>query len=310
MASSRDAMLRIAALLVVGSGCAVAPVDAPTEGEVSAEVLAANGTSVNGTSVNGISVNGTSVNGTSVNGVSVNGVSVNGVSVNGVSVSGTQLKGIASDGDAVTGSDWIGARLTAQLTNGATLALRIDNTGVLPSPNTDVRTFMISYETSAGWKPLCTSSTNATNEAITLPGTWNLGTVRHQWDANMFSLACRGATFAKCVELGYKGDSLIDTYHAACIRAIRADYCGDGQSHTITGTEINIYDKLGRQLDTQSWALESNWTPDGATCIHKARVLPSLDEGDVPACISDRAQADCPGSGWAGAILIRTEVNK
>jgi hypothetical protein len=303
-------MLRVATLLMVGGGCAVAPAAAPAEGDVSADVLAANGVSVNGTSVNGISVNGTSVNGTSVNGVSVNGVSVNGVSVNGVSVSGTQLRGIASDGDAVTGAAWIGARLTAHLTNGATLGLRIDNTGVLPSPNTDVRTFMISYETSSGWTPLCTSSTNSTNEAIAFPGTWNLATVRHQWDANLVSLACRGATIAKCVELGYKGDNLIDTYHAACIRAIRADYCGDGKSHTNTGTEINIYDKLGRQLDTQSWALESNWTPDGATCIHKARVLPSLEEGDVPECISDRADEPCPATGWSNQILIRTEVNK
>jgi len=310
MASTRDVMSRVVAILVIGGGCAAAPVDAPAEAESSSEVLAANGISVNGISVNGISVNGVSVNGTSVNGVSVNGVSVNGISVNGISVNGTQLTGVASNGDAVTGAAWIGARLTAQLTNGDTLGLRIDNTGVLPSPNADVRTLMISYETSSGWTPLCTSSTNSTNEAIAFPGTWNLGTVRHQWDANLFSLACRGATFAKCVELGYKGDSLIDTYHAACVRAIRADYCGDGQSHTITGTEINIYDKLGRQLDTQSWALESNWTPDGATCIHKARVLPSLAVGDVPACISDRAAAACPATGWPSQVLIRTEVNK
>jgi hypothetical protein len=276
-------------------------------GQATAEIAAANGISVNGISVNGISVNGTSLNGISVNGISVNGISVNGISVNGVSVSGTQLRGVDSTGNSLDGAGWVGAMLTAQMTDGSKLALRIDGTQLLPEPNDDVRTYTITYKTQSGWKPLCTTTTN---EAIAFPGTWNLTTVRHQWDANMFSLGCRGATFAKCVELGYNGDNLLDTYHATCIRAIRADYCGDGQSHTITGTTINIYDKLGEQLDTQDWALESNWTPDGATCIHKARVLTSLEEPDVSECIADRADTSCPDHGWANGVLIRTEVNK
>jgi len=307
MKNPHDWILCQAACLVVAAAGCVSTAPPDQLGETSAEVLAANGISVNGISVNGISVNGTTTNGISVNGISVNGISVNGISVNGVSVSGTQLRGVDATGGRIDGAGWVGAQLTAQLTDGSTLALRIDATQVLPAPNADVRTYSISYPTASGWQPLCTTTTN---EAIAFPGTWNLGTIRHQWDANMFSLGCRGATFAKCVELGYKGDTLIDSYHAACIRAIRADYCGDGESHTITGTQINIYDKLGKQLDTQSWSLESNWTPDGATCIHKARVLTSLLVPDVPACVALRATTDCPATGWATPVLIRTEVNK
>jgi hypothetical protein len=280
------------------------------ESTVSAEVLAANGISVNGISVNGISVNGTSLNGISVNGISVNGISVNGISVNGVSVSGSQLRGVWSspgDGDqAHSGDDLTGAHMTAELTNGGALELRIESSRLLAAPNADIRSYTITYETSSGWQPLCPG----TNEALMFPGIWDLGTIRHEWDANMFSLACRGATIAKCAELGYKQDNVLDSYHQACVRAIRADYCGDGKSYTITGTEINIFDKLDRQTDTQSWPVESNWTPDGATCINKARVLTSLSEPDVPACVAQRAQATCVTSTWPNHVLIRTEVNK
>jgi len=308
--SARRTTLRMATIVMLGGGCmAEPPAPGVAEGEATDDVLAANGISVNGISVNGISVNGTSLNGISVNGISVNGISVNGISVNGVSVNGTQLHGVSAAGGTLDGDAWDGALLTAQLTNGLPLLLRIDDTAVLPAPNSDIRAYAISYPTLAGWMPLCTSAIYG-NQAIVLPGTWNLTTVRHQWDANMFSLACRGATFAKCVELGYKGDSMLDTYHAACVRAIRADYCGDGQSHTITGTEINIYDRLGRQTDTQNWSMESNWTPDGATCIHTARVLTSLVEPNVPACIAERALVDCGTGAWPSRVLIRTEVNK
>jgi hypothetical protein len=308
MTSTHERFSRAAACLVfAATGCVAGAGPEAKVGEVSAEVVAANGISVNGISVNGISVNGTTTNGISVNGISVNGISVNGISVNGVAVSATQIKGVDVFGDVVTGDDWVGAKLVAQLTNGSLLPLRIDGTQMLPEPNADVRTFTISYASGTGWKPLCTTTTN---EALAFPGTWNLATVRHQADSTMFSLGCRGATFAKCVELGYKGDNLIDSYHAACIRAIRADYCGDGQSHTITGTQINIYDKLGKQLDTQNWSLESTWTPDGATCLYKARVLDSLVEPDVPECVADLAETECAENGWGKGVLIRTEVNK
>jgi hypothetical protein len=271
-----------------------------------AEVVAANGISLNGISLNGISLNGISLNGISLNGISLNGISLNGISLNGVSVSGTQLQGVKATGGTVSGAAVIGSLLTAQLSSGTTLDLRIDDTASLAAPNADVRTYSISYATSAGWAPLC----GGANEAIAFPGIWNMGTTRHQWDSNLFSLSCRGATFAKCVELGYKGDNLIDTYHQTCIRALRADYCGDGQSHTVNGTQINIIDKLGYQLDTQAWPVESNWTPDGATCINKARVLTSLAAPDAPECIATRAVVPCVTSAWPTGVLLRTEVNK
>jgi hypothetical protein len=293
---------------LAAAGCVAEPIGDPEEGSAVEEIQIDNGKSLNGISVNGTTLNGKSLNGKSLNGISLNGISLSGASLTGVSVSNTQLRGTKS-GATVSGAQLVGATMTGQMTDSSPVDLRIDASTTLAAPNTDVRVYTISYNTTAGWQPLCTDPTLG-NQAILFPGTWNLTTVKHQADANLFTVACRGATFAKCEELGYKGDSLIDTYLETCIRALRADYCGDGVTHTVDGTLINIYDKLNIQADTLAWSLESNWTPDGAVCINKGRIATSLVEPAVPACMASRAKVPCPAIGWPGAVLIRTEVNK
>jgi hypothetical protein len=247
-------------------------------------------------------------NGISLNGISLNGISLNGISLNGVAIRETELRGTKSTGGTVTGTSLVGASLRGTMSNYQMIDLRIDASAMLPAPNTDVRVYSITYATTTGWKPLCVGPTGA-NEAILFPGTWNLGTGRHQSDWNVFTVSCRGATFAKCTELGYKSDAFLDSYHQACTRALRADYCGDGTSHTVNGTQINIYDRLGRQTDNQAWSIEANWTSEGAICIGKTRIAASLTRSSVPDCMISRAQIPCSTS-WQGSPLIRTEVNR
>jgi hypothetical protein len=286
----------------------------PLESQVELAMTENNGISLNGISLNGISLNGISLNGISLNGISLNGISLNGVGITGVAVRDTQLQGnkprVGPPGPGpMTGAALVGATLEGRTSNYGTLALRIDASATLPAPNSDVRVYSISYATTAGWRPLCAGPTGA-NEAILFPGTWNLTTGRHQNDTNIFTVSCRGSTFAKCTELGYKGDALLDTYHQACTRALRADYCGDGKSHTIDGTQINIYDRMGRQADTQTWSVEANWTPDGAVCIAKGRITTSFTAPAVPECMVSRSKIPCPTTLWLPGVLLRTEVNR
>jgi ADYC domain/Pentapeptide repeats (8 copies) len=269
-------------------------------GEADQEVTSANGVSLNGVSLNGVSLNGVSLNGASLAGVRVTGGSRDGIAITGVTVKNSQISG-TSKAAALTGANLVRAQFSGVLVSGATIALRIDAVKSLAAPNADLTAYTVSYQTTAGWTSLC-----GTNDAIASPGTWSATSTRHQWDSNMFTLSCRTSTFTKCLELGYKDDSVLDTYHQACIRALRADYCGDGTPHTLTGTEINIYDKLGKQTDTQSWLLESNWNADGATCIARPRIASTTAAG-APLCIKERAAVACPTTSW-GAALIRTEV--
>jgi hypothetical protein len=304
------ALRAVAGSAVLLAGC-LADFDGsePVESETTANIVEANGISLNGISLNGISLNGISLNGISLNGISLNGTRVNGISLNGVAVSGTQLQGVKSTGGSMAGAAMVGATLKGVLSNYQNIDLRIEASALLPAPNADVRTYTITYATSTGYKPLCVGSDGA-NEAILFPGSWNLTTVRHQADYNMFTVSCRGATFAKCEELGYKGDNALDTYHQACVRALRADYCGDGVSHTVNGTQINIYDRLGTQPDTQAWSIEANWTSEGAICINKGRLGTALTTPTVPQCMASRATVPCVTSSWPNGVLLRTEVNR
>jgi hypothetical protein len=287
--------LALFVVLVGSSSCAMDSLDGSEVVATTEEIQASNGVSLNGVSLNGVSLNG----------VSLNGVSLNGVSLNGTTLSGTKLTG-----GTVSGTGLIGATFVGTATNGTSVNLKINNVYPLAAPNADVLAYVVTYQTSSGWLPLCN---NTGNEAIPLSGTWDLTTVKHASDSKKLTWACRAATFAKCVELGYKpwasvaGTSLAD-YHQTCIRALRADYCGDGKTYTVDGTQINIFDKLGVQADTMAWTLEANWTPDGATCINEARYLTLLSHGAVPSCVSNRASKTCSTT-WGGTF-IRTEVSR
>jgi hypothetical protein len=63
--------------------------------------------------------------------------------------------------------------------------------------------------------------------------------------------------------------------HQACTRMARADYCGNGQSHTHENTAIDFYDRFGI-AELGKWApgsapFEAAWAPDGATCLAHTR---------------------------------------
>jgi hypothetical protein len=242
-----------------------------------------NGTSLNGTSLNGTSLNGTSLNGTSLNGTSLNGTSLNGTSLNGTSLNGT---------------DFIGAHMTAGLSNGQTIELRIDNITSLAAPNDDVLAYDVSAAVDGGWTPICGyEADGSVNHAIPVAGTWNTTTGAWSDDGTTFSWACRHASVAKCVEFGYKSWLGYGDYHHACVRMLRADYCGDGTPHTITGTPINLYDDIGIQADTESWPVDAEWTPDGAICVNHNR------GGVQPPCYAQKYSASC-GTFANGALLI------
>jgi hypothetical protein len=98
---------------------------------------------------------------------------------------------------------------------------------------------------------------------------------------------------AKCYYWGFaKGaedDPALRTYQA-CVRAARADYCGNGESHTKVGTKIQIYEtpetKDGKPIRISEDAAQCplaylGWTPcfeaiwdqNRALCISHARYL-------------------------------------
>ncbi len=109
-----------------------------------------------------------------------------------------------------------------------------------------------------------------------------------------FMFACTSGVIAKCIRWGYRpwktvnGQPLAD-YHQACTRMARADYCGDGVSHTENGTLIDMFDHLQIQkrtpFDLKSPMLfDGAWTPNGAYCIGKQRWFHLGELQTFPSC--------------------------
>ncbi|WP_395813907.1 ADYC domain-containing protein [Archangium minus] len=100
------------------------------------------------------------------------------------------------------------------------------------------------------WENPCVALANVPDpRALAVRGTWNANGA-HQKAPGKLTFACENGAISKCIQWGYKpwasrdGQSMADL-HQACTRMARADYCGDGRSHTHENTAIDMYDRLG-----------------------------------------------------------------
>jgi hypothetical protein len=78
----------------------------------------------------------------------------------------------------------------------------------------------------------------------------------------------------------------------------------------VTGTLVNLYDDAGLQLDTVDWIPESEWTPDGATCVSKKKYARFWQVAGVrPSCYPNalKPQDSC-GTGFSQGAVIITEL--
>jgi ADYC domain len=110
-----------------------------------------------------------------------------------------------------------------------------------------------------------------------IAGSWIDGD--HMHAPGQVSVVCLGTAAARCVDLGYRpwrkgpnGADLWD-YHQACVRALRADYCGTGQSHVDGNGAVALYDRLGIQplQASAGMSFEAAWGASGASCVNHTR---------------------------------------
>jgi hypothetical protein len=283
--------------MVLCAGCATS--DEATLGEASQDV----------TSANGISLNGISLNGISLNGISLNGISLNGISLNGTSLTGTAISASSTTTAPLSGARIVGSSWTGTAANGTTVNLRIDSATAGTGPNTELWFYGVSYQTYAGWSPLC--GLDAVKQpilAVTVAGVWGAtatDSAHYTASTTQFTFACRAKTIAKCVELGYKTYKGYTDQLMSCVRLLRGDFCGTGTPGTVDGTTLNLYDNVGVQADTERWAPEAEWTPSGARCINSTNdARYELVFSRDPKCIGRLKTATCGTSFAGGTILI------
>jgi hypothetical protein len=210
-------------------------------------------------------------------------------------LSGTQLQGARLTG-ATQGAQPVQLRL-AQIVNGASQV-----NGVIWDASGDTFVYRVEYfETdSASWRPLCSQTLSGSNWAVPITGIFDNKGARDDSNPNLFTFGCENGVIAKCYRWGYRPwvvnpANNMKEAHWACTRMARADYCGDGETHTQNGTLINLWDKLWPQIQSHGPAnamfFEAGWTPQGASCLSHDRwehLKPDL----------------CPGKLYAPGYLV------
>ena len=237
--------------------------------------------------------NGPMINGPMINGPMINGPMINGPMINGPMINGPMINGSIENG-------YVAGQMKGS--NGTDVPLYFEShrssSGNLTDPDA-VHYYVVSW--GANKDPLCGWQACATGwckrEAIATPGSWwlpdepTLGAGGPAstpsdsdgdgiYDSPEVNLSCVGlGAVAKCVELGYhpwRPDSR--PLHTACVRMVRADYCGDNHGFTTAGTMIDVQDiglpgsapfqSLGGGLGTASSDWEAVWTSRGPACVN------------------------------------------
>jgi hypothetical protein len=201
-----------------------------------------------------------------------------------VEVLGTAFRVTLATGRALEGGELAGTIISVSLF-GEHRPRRIQLARIIPDPM-DQQGDILLYDmrvldpATGNSAPLCEHAVDGGHWAFPLRGQWDRNGRRIS--AEGFTLTCAADAQGKCVRFGYKpwktdpgGVSLAD-YHQACIRMVRADYCGK-EGTTRDGMIIDFYDRLGIQqrtktIDDHALPFEAAWNADGALCVAHTRV--------------------------------------
>jgi ADYC domain-containing protein len=204
--------------------------------------------------------------------------------ISSIEVRGTAFRVTLASGTALEGPELAGATISVALIGDAE-PRRVRLARIVPDPmDRDGEIFLYDMRlvdpVTGGSTPLCEHAVDGEHWAFPLRGQWDQDGRRIS-DAG-FTLTCAADAQGKCVRFGYKpwkttpsGVALAD-YHQACIRMVRADYCGNSGT-TRDGMLIDFYDRLGIQkktasVDDQTLPLEAAWNAAGAVCVAHTRV--------------------------------------
>jgi ADYC domain len=99
-----------------------------------------------------------------------------------------------------------------------------------------------------------------------------------------FELTCTSGAVGKCIRWGYRpweeqpGGPPLASLHQDCVHMARADYGGDGRTHTRDGISVYICDRFGIRPCHQDapLAFEAAWGPDGAVCVARPRLVENV----------------------------------
>jgi hypothetical protein len=211
-------------------------------------------------------------------------------------VEGTQFKVSLASGRLLDSSVLAGAVLNLALPGGTTGRVRIEQVERDPrDPDGDIilHRFLVA-DSSENWVDLCAPDAAGARWGFPLRGQWN--SEGQRISESGFTLICASGAIGKCVRFGYKPWKTttegipLAAYHAACVKAVRADYCGN-KGTTRDGQPIDIFDALGIQRPDErqgsaAMPFEAAFSEAGAVCVAHTRVPENVT--------LDTLAAECP----------------
>jgi hypothetical protein len=216
----------------------------------------------------------------------------------------SEFKVTLSDGRVLRSRDLVGARLVIAM-GGQTIRMRLD--GVEPDPAAKSGTVWLhtfSAEMADGsWQNVCDAGPDGRRQGFPIAGRPRADGILEPAEPGIFELACTSGALGKCVRYGYppwasaNGVPLRDVYNA-CVRMVRADYCGDGAPTTKDGQSIDIYDDfiIQKHEGDPIMDFEAGWTAEGAACVRHVRVKENISlQSLVATCprLKDRVGPVC-----------------
>jgi ADYC domain len=139
---------------------------------------------------------------------------------------------------------------------------------------------MLVADPAGAWAELCQPDATGARWSFPLRGAWD--DEGRRVSETGLTLTCVSGAIGKCVRFGYKlwksapNGVALAPYHAACVKAVRADYCGD-RGTTRNGQPIDIYDALSierraAERSDEAFPFEAAFSPSGALCVAHTRV--------------------------------------
>jgi ADYC domain len=217
---------------------------------------------------------------------------------------------VFESGNTLQGTELVGLIFASRSDDGASIEMRIDAVAAGADSGPDLYALSTRRSGETAWTPTCRPDQYGQRLGFPLVDDNSPGR------QHSVRIACTAGAQGKCVMRGYApwrhtatGRSL-RPYFDACVRMMRADYCGDGRSFTTEGRRVDAWDDAGvRPRSSNASRVEAAWSASGPVCLARSRapdVFPLRDVLDACPGLRANVRDDCDGTAdpAAAAALI------